>query len=140
MLSANAAMTTLPHVVAVIAETDGGARIRAVAGRLPVWVADTPANRAAVEALRSEARGSGTGLGVTLFRVDAETRPDEWVAQVLGTVVEHHGALGHDPPLTALELYGVLVMGDLRATLSERGFDLVTSDGDAVLAQVAPAA
>ena len=133
-------MTILPHVVAVIAEADGAARIRAVAGRLPTWVADTPANRAAVEALWSEARGGGADLGITLFRVEAETLPDEWVAQILGTVVEHHGESSHDPPLTAIELYGVLVMDDLRAALSHHGFDLVTSDGDAVLAQVAPAA
>ena len=55
-------------------------------------------------------------------------------------MVEHHGAPSRTPPLAALELYGVLVMDDLRAALSAHGFDVVTSDGDVVLAQATPAA
>lgn len=125
--------------VAVIVETDAATRIRDVAARLPVWVADTPANRAAAEALRGDAPRGGNGPDVTLFRVDPEGVPDDWVVQILGAVVEHHGARSRAAPLAALELYGVLVMDDLRAALSDHGFDVVTSDGDVVLAQAAPA-
>ena len=129
-------MATNQHVVAVIVETDAGARIHDVAARRPVWVVDTPANRAAAEALRAEGR-DGTA-NVTLFRADPASLPDEWVVQILAAVVEHHGEAGRDVSLTALELYGVLVMDDRRAALSAHGFDLVTSDGDVVRAEVGP--
>ena len=132
-------MAVSTHIVAVVVETDASARLAELAARVPVWVADTPANRAATEALRAAARQGGAPVDITLFRIDAERLPDEWVVEALGPLVEHHGALAHDAPLTALELYGVLVMDPLRAALSEYGFDVVTSDGDAVRAQAAAA-
>jgi hypothetical protein len=132
-------MAASPPSVAVIVETNAATRIRDVAARLPVWVADTPANRAAAEALAEEAPRRGAAPDVTLFPIDPEGVADDWVVRILGAVVERHGAPNRTPPLTALELYGVLVMDDLRAALSDHGFDVVTSDGDVVLAQATPA-
>jgi hypothetical protein len=130
-------MAASARIVAVVVETDAGARLAELAARVPVWAADTPANRAATEALRAAAQRGGGPADITLFRVDAERLPDEWVVEVLGPLVEHHGDPAHDPPLTELELYGVLVMDPLRAALSEHGLDVVTSDGDAVRARAA---
>jgi hypothetical protein len=132
-------VTASAHIVAVVVETDAGARLAELAARVPVWAADTPANRAATEALRAAAQQGGGPADITLFRVDAERLPDEWVVEVLGPLAEHHGERAHDLPLAALELYGVLVMDPLRAALSEHGFDVVTSDGDVVRAQRAVA-
>lgn len=132
-------MPASAHVVAVIAEPDAALRLRDVSARVPAWVADTPANRTAAAELRA-AGGAGARADITLFRVDPDTLPDDWVVGVLGAVVEHHGEHGHAPPLAALELYGVLVTDALRAVLSTYGLDHVTSNGDVVLAQVAPAA
>lgn len=133
-------MAAPPPSVAVIVETNAATRIRDVAARLPVWVADTPANRAATDALVQDAPRRGAGPDITLFPIDPAGVADDWVVQILGAVVQRHGALDRTPPLTALELYGVLVMDDLRAALSDHGFDVVTSDGDVVLAQATPAA
>ncbi|HZF68988.1 MAG TPA: hypothetical protein VEZ47_13180 [Gemmatirosa sp.] len=133
-------MAANPHVVAVVVETDAAARLPELAARLPVWVADTPANRDTTEALRVAAQQGGAPVDITLFRVDTESLPDEWVVRVLGPLMEHHGASAHDRPIGELELYGVLVMDPLRSALSEHGFDVVTSDGDAVRAQAATVA
>jgi hypothetical protein len=133
-------MASNSHIVAVIAEHDAAARVRDVSARLPVWVVDTPTNRLAAAELREDAARAGSHGDVTLFRADPEGLPDDWVVGILSTIVEHHGDYAHVPPLAALELYGVLVTDPLRAALSKHGFDLVTSDGDVVLAQVAPTA
>lgn len=132
-------MATAPPAVAVTVETDAAARLRALAGRLPIWAADTPANRAAATALLAAGRAAGPAPAVTLFGIVPDALPDSWVVAALDAIVARHAALAHDPPLAALELYGVLVSDALRAALADHGLSEVTSDGDAVLAR-APAA
>ena len=122
--------------VVIIALPDVGDGLSQLAAGVPIWIADTPPNRAAVERIRNGAPGGGT----TTFRVDPAGTPDEWTASILGAVVEHHGGRSQEPPVDTLELHGVVVTDALRAALAAHGFTDVTGNGEVMTARVPPAA
>jgi hypothetical protein len=112
------------YTVGLVVDPEFGARLGAQAARMPVWIADTPANRAAAAALRREAPASvpHTAAGaVTTFRVASEESPAEWALRALGDVDLHHGQYSHAPPYGALEVVGAEPTPDLRAALAEYG-------------------
>ena len=121
--------------VAVVVVPDFGDQLIALAAEGPVWVADTPANRAVAERVREGTRESA----VAVFRVDPAETPDEWAAGVLSAVVAHHEARSHVVPVDTLELHGVVMTDALRAALARYGFTDVTGDGEIMTAR-APAA
>ena len=120
-------MSAVPYTVAIVVDPNFGDRLGALAGQMPVWVADTPANRAAAEAYWQMEPGRAHTTGVTTFRVDPEDAPEGWCSDVLGTVVEHHGVYSHDPPVTALEIVGARPVAALRAALEAYGFGQVSA-------------
>jgi hypothetical protein len=126
--------------VAIVVAPDLGERVVRLASQSPVWVADTPANRAAVDQLRARAAGGEPGGRVTTFRVDPAGTPDDWAAAVIGAVAAHHAARSQAQAVDTLELHGVVVTDGLRAALAAHGFTDVTGDGDVTIARRPPAA
>ena len=122
--------------VVLVAVSDFGERLVPLAAESAVWIADTPANRSAVERLRAD----GAGGGVTTFRADPAGTPDAWATGVLRAVVEHHATRSAASPLDTLELHGVVVTDALRAELAAHGFTDVVGDGEVTIARVPPAA
>ena len=115
----------------VAAEFDGP--LIALANRMPVWIADTPGNRAGIQAARL------AGGDLTVFRVDEGKSPDGWASEVVATVVEHHGEWSHDPPLSRLEIFGASLTPQLRDVLSEYGFSETEMVGGSIRASSRPA-
>ena len=120
---------TEPYTVAVVVDPMFGERLFSVAARMPVWIADTPKNRLAVEEHWAQHSGQSTNEGVTAFKVDPTASPEDWCAGVLGTV-DLHGQFSHDPPYSVIEVFGVTVTPALRATPGELGFHSFTDRDD----------
>lgn len=71
---------TEPYKVAVVVDPRFGERLLEIAARMPVWIADTPENRPAVERHWGEHSGQSTNEGVTAFKVDPTSTPEDWCA------------------------------------------------------------
>ena len=127
------------HVVGVVVDPEYGDRLRALASRMPVWIADSDPNRVAVAALRREGPSGlpHTAIGaVTVFDVDQEVSQEAWVLSVLGDIDLHHGEHSHVPPYTALEVFGVEATHDLRVALAEYGLTEIEPRPGGFLASV----
>jgi hypothetical protein len=125
------------YTVGIVVDPAFGDHLGALAQRMPVWVVDTPANRATAEAHWRAHPGASAATGLTTFRVDIEDRPERWCAEVLGTVVEHHGVYSHDPPVTVLLIIGARPGPDLREALAGFGFACLADTPDGFEARAA---
>src|SRR5689334_20076494 len=105
LLLRRAGMDTSEYVVAIVVDPSFGEGLHALVGHMPIWVVDTPPNRAAAETYWRTHPGE-PHTGITTFRVDSTKGPEEWCADILGTVIEHHDAYSHDPPVSVLEVVG----------------------------------
>jgi hypothetical protein len=113
-----------PYTVALVVDPDFGDRLGALALEMPVWVADTPTNRAAAEILwkRAPLGISHVARGaITTFRVRAGEPPSVWAIEILGDIDLHHGEFSHAHGYSALEVIGTEATSDLRAALRECG-------------------
>jgi hypothetical protein len=100
---------------------------------MPIWVAETPTNRSAAEALW---RAAFTGLpatmsgAITTFKVRPSESPSAWALAILGDIDLHHGELSHTPAYSVLEVFGTTVTPDLREALEKYGLTEVESRVD----------
>lgn len=108
--------------MAVVLDPDFGDRLQDLSATKPVWIADTPINRAAAEAAWASRPGLTRLDGVTTFRVDQSLTPEAWLTGILATVDLHHGESSHDPPYAGVEVFGATATPEVRAALTE--FDL----------------
>jgi hypothetical protein len=115
-------MATKPYGVAIIVDPNFGERLGAVAKLMPVWIADTPANRVAAEEFWTLHPKQSHVEGVTTFRIDPKLSPHEWAAGILQAVDEHHGDDLHNPPYSVIELFGASIVPSLEEALRRLGF------------------
>jgi hypothetical protein len=119
------------HGVAIVVDEDFGDRLSTLASRLHVWLIDTPMNRAAASAVwQNGVHGQSLETGVTTFKVEHLSAPDQIVASMLGTVDDHHGHYSHEPPWSLLEVYGAEPTPILSAALLEFGFTNIARIAD----------
>jgi hypothetical protein len=79
------------ELVIIFVDPRFGDRLAELGDGRPVWIPDAPVNRPAAERLwRDRANGAQT-YDITTFVVDSSFRPDEWCADILEVVDEHHG-------------------------------------------------
>jgi hypothetical protein len=98
----------VPYRVAIVVDRQFGPQLGDLAGRLHVWVCDSPANRPAAEAIW-RARGDGEydiESGATLFNCAPDEAVEDALVDIIGTVDEHHGKYSHDPPWSVIEVIG----------------------------------
>lgn len=125
----------LPPTVVVVVDPDIGAGLAALAARASVWVADTPANRAAADQIWT--RAAGEAHEVTTFRVDPDTAPGAWCAGVLPVIMDHHGGDGPHPRAGVLEVVGAALDPELAAALAAHGFTRLAPTEAGIRASVA---
>ena len=133
------------QAVAIVVDPDFGDGLEALLDRMPVWIADTAANRTAAARARAVRGAPGQGPdhtqpgSLTTFKVDARATPASWCLSVLGTVAGHHDRYSQSPGYSVLEIYGTEPSAELLAALAEyrlttvtalaRGFRVCTADG-----------
>lgn len=107
--------------VAIVVDPACGERLEALVRRMPVWVADTPGNRAAIDRLTGELRAMGTG-SLTRFVANPRGTPESWLASIIDDVELHHGEYSQDEPCRRLEVHGATLTPELRVLLRAFGF------------------
>jgi len=112
-----------PYSVAVVVDSNFAERLFEIAAEMPVWIADTPANRAAAERLWAPSAPQPSTQDVTTFAVDPAATPESWLVGILANLDLHHGEYSHDPPYSAIEVYGVSLTPEIRSRCSE--YDLL---------------
>jgi hypothetical protein len=130
-------MSASEYTVGIMVDPGFGERVHSLALKMPVWIVDTPVNRAAAESHWRQQPDKDPANGITTFKVDPAASPEDWCAGVPGTVIEHHGEYSHDPPVSSLEVIGAQAAASLIATLAEYGFAKVRSRPDGFRASAA---
>lgn len=116
--------------VAIVLVRDFAAGLERLAGQMPVWVINTPTNRATVETLRAGA----SDLDITLFTATSEVPAEEICADLFGVVELHHGPDSGDPPCAVIEVIGAAASPAVREALAATGYELVSETADGFLA------
>src|SRR5690349_11965246 len=104
--------------VRVIVIPDFGERLRSLPVDEPIWVAETPVNKPVIKQMWAERIS-----GITSFRVDEKTNPDDWLVSILDEIELHHGEHSQSPPYTKLSVSGTGLSGELRGELEGYGFN-----------------
>lgn len=100
----------MPRNVAIVFEPDYADRLERLAFHTPVWIVDTPANRAAAE-IAWQTAIEWPHITVTLFRTD-----EEWDALLRQIDILERA-------VDVLEVTGSPLTEQTRTSLTERGFE-----------------
>ena len=121
--------------VAIVLDADFAGALPELAARMPVWIVDSPGNRAAIEAEWMHRRRDGAERELSVFRlIDGLTASDHIVA-LLRTIDAAHGPAAQDAPFATLFVYGAEANDSaLTAAIKAAGGDAPrpTADGFSV--------
>jgi hypothetical protein len=107
--------------VIIVLDREYGERLSQLAA--PIWIVDTPQNRAAAEK-RWAADSNRRHLdGVTTFKTMNDLTPEDVLIGELDPIDCHHGIYSANPPYTMVEVIGTSISDRLRRKLSQFGFN-----------------
>jgi hypothetical protein len=112
-----------PYRVFVVLDRDYGRRLAALAQAGPVWIADTPANRAVAQQIWAADPNRSYLDGVTTFKFAEGNSPEDVLVSELDTIDDHHGTYSANPPYTMIEVIGAQITRKLKDAFAEFGFD-----------------
>jgi len=124
-------MNTAPYSVSVVLDRAFGSRLAELLVLGPVWIVESPVNRAIAEGLWAQFPTRNHLDSLTTFKAAETDSPEEMLIGNLGTIDLHHGFYSADPPYTVLEVVGTCLTPRIEAALTDLGFDSfpVTTDG-----------
>ena len=99
-------MTLDLSTIAIVLDADFGARLHELAARIPVWIVDTPGNRAAIESEWTRRRRDGAERELSVFRMIDGLSPAEHVAALVRTIDRQHGPSAQSPAFATLVVIG----------------------------------
>ena len=117
--------------VFVVLDRAYGDRLVGLAQAGPVWVVDALPNRSAAEGFWA-ANPALTHLnGITAFKFETDSSPEEILMNELDTIDLHHGMYSANPPYAVIEVIGASLAEMVKGKLSEFGFSEfeATSEG-----------
>lgn len=134
-------MSIDPYSVSVVLDRAYGSRLSELIVLGPVWIVDSPVNRAVAEDMWSMLPTSSHLDGITTFKAAETDSPEEMLIGKLGTIDLHHGFYSADPPYTVLKVVGAHLTARIEAALADLGFDSfpVTDDGFRAIRSLAAA-
>jgi hypothetical protein len=109
--------------VFVVLDREYAERLSEVAAAGPVWIVDTPTNRAAAQRIWAADPNRSHLDGITTFKTADESSPETALIEQLDTIDLHHGTYSASPPYTVLEIIGTTISERTQAELSRFGFD-----------------
>ena len=115
-------MSNAPYRVFVVLDYEYGPRISQLAKSGPVWVLDSPANRAAAENFWEQFPSRNDLDGITVFKASKVHSLEAVLINELQTIDMHHGIYSADPPYTILQIIGTVLTARIESALSEYGF------------------
>jgi hypothetical protein len=112
-----------PYRVIVVLDREYGEHLSELPPKVPVWIVDTPLNRAAAQKSWAADSQRSHLVGVTTFKTRSDSSPEEALVSELDTIDLHHGIRSANPPYTVLEVVGTNLTVALESTLSQLGFN-----------------
>lgn len=109
--------------VFIVLDKEYGERLSELNQAGPVWIVDTPRNRAAAQKIWEVAPNRSHLEGVTAFKINADDSPEDNLVNELDAIDLHHGIHSANPPYTVLEAVGVQINKRLETELSKFGFN-----------------
>jgi hypothetical protein len=113
---------TVPKVYVVV-DREFGEQLARLARGVPIWIVDTPLNRAVAQRLWKERHQEDYLTGITTFNDLESSSAEDLLVRELDTIDLHHGAESADPPYTVLEVLGTPLTDRIKSELSQYGFD-----------------
>lgn len=114
---------TKPYRVFVVVDREYGQRLTDLTQEGPVWVVDTPVNRAVAQEIWGAEPNRGHLQGITTFKFREDGSPEDILVNELDTIDLHHGKYSANPPYTVLDVIGAAITPRLRTELGQFGFD-----------------
>ena len=109
--------------VSIVVDPEFGQRLDEIANDGPVWIAATPANRAAAERWWRAHYPYEEHEGVTTFLVAHDRSAEQRCLDVLPTVDLHYGAYDDNAPsYDAVQVWGARPVPELIEFLAENGY------------------
>ena len=115
-------MNPAPYRVIVVVDRAFGERLESIARGIPVWIIDSPTNRAFVEKLWREYPEPSHLKGITIFNSPEDASAERSLLGQLDTIDLHHGAYSADPPYSELEVIGAVLTEAIQTALEQTGF------------------
>jgi hypothetical protein len=116
-------MPAVQYCVFVVVDKEFGTRISELLKRGPVWIVDTPTNRAAAQIIWTARSDQNLLDGVTVFKLFDCCSIEDTLVNELDIIDLHHGSHSADPPYTMLEIVGIQVTERIKSELSRFGFN-----------------
>lgn len=110
------------HRLFIVLEQEFGDRLLELNRSGPVWIVDTPVNRAAAERVWSANPNCAHLDGVTTFKIDVSHSAEDNLINELDTIDLHHGIYSANPVSTILEVIGIQPSQRIKDELSQYGF------------------
>jgi hypothetical protein len=111
------------HRVFVVLDREYGERLSELAANGPVWIVDTPTNRAVAQKIWTADRNRSHLDGVTAFKTGDACSSETTLIDQLDTIDLHHGTYSANPPYTVLEVIGTTISERVKTQLSQFGFN-----------------
>lgn len=110
------------YQVHVVIDPNYGDAIRDLPIGEPAWIVDSPDNHPVIVSIMHECTSSDYLTGISSFKYDTQTQPEDRLIGILSTVDVHHGEYSHDPPYSILNIIGVEWSQKIQKELSKFGF------------------
>lgn len=124
--------------VHIVVDSKYGERLREFPVDEPVWVVDSECNHPVIQALWREREGARGHGGLTSFKYDPRTGPEDWLISHLSVIDLHHGEFSHDPPWSILNVVGVEWSDAIREEFAMFGVDQFETTEDGFVAMRTP--
>jgi len=111
------------YCVFVVLDPEYGERLLELAQAGPVWIADTPPNRATAQKVWAVHPSRSHLEGVTTFETGDGCSAEDILINNLDTIDLHHGTHSADPLYTVLEVIGAVLSERLKTELAQLGFE-----------------
>lgn len=111
------------YSVFVVLDREYGERLSELARSGPVWIVESPLNRATAQKVWVVHPSRSHLDGVTTFKTGDGCSPEDSLIHELDTIDLHHGTYSADTPYTVLEVIGAVLSERLKTELSQFGFD-----------------
>lgn len=117
--------------VAIVLDENFGAALQQLAERMPVWIVDSPGNRAAIEGEWTRRRRDGVERELSVFRLIDGLSPADHIVALLRAIDAAHGPAAQESPFTTLLVCGATPDPQLAAAIRSAGGSTphATSDG-----------
>ncbi len=107
--------------VAIVLDDNFGAALQPLAERMPVWIVDSPGNRAAIEGEWTRRRRDGVERELSVFRMIDGLSPADHLVALLRTIDSAHGPAAQEPPFTTLLVFGAAPDDALTGAIGSAG-------------------